>query len=178
MQQAIAVFGSSEPADGTPLYDEARRVGALLAREGFIVVTGGYGGVMEAASRGAVESGGRTLGITTRELSPLRSGPNPYLTTHLETEGLLERTRELIVRSAGYIILRGQAGTLAELSLLWALHRARLQGDRPVVLLGGFWQGFIDEVETLGLVDRSQLAVTHVVETPEDAVAVIRRVVV
>lgn len=176
-EQCIAVFGSSEPDEGSALYDQAREVGSLLGRHGFTVVTGGYGGVMEAASRGAVEAGGQTLGITTRELSPLRAGPNPYLSRHLETEGLFERTRELISRSAGYIILRGKAGTLAELSFLWALHRARLQGDRPVVLLGGFWQGFIDEVETLGLVDRSQLAITYVVATPEDAVAVIRRTV-
>ena len=60
---------------------------------------------------------------------------------------------------------------------LEALRAAPAAADRPVVLLGGFWQGFIDEVETLGLVERSQLAVTHVVGTPEDAVAVIRRAI-
>lgn len=171
----IAVFGGSEPVCGSALYEEARRVGDLLARAGFTVITGGYGGVMEAASRGAVEAGGSAFGITARALSPLRSAPNPYLTRHLEEEGLFERTRELIGRSAGYIILRGKAGTLAELTFLWALHRARLLGDRPIVLLGGFWQGFLDKVDSLGLVEGSQLAITHVAGTPEDAVTAIRR---
>jgi len=54
---AVAVFGSSEPAAGDPLYEAARRVGSLLAGAGYDVVTGGYGGVMEGASRGAVEAG-------------------------------------------------------------------------------------------------------------------------
>ena len=172
---AIAVFGGSEPTEDSPLYQQALQVGGLLAREGFTVVTGGYGGVMEAASRGAKEAGGSVVGITARALSPLRAGPNPYLTIHLEEEGLFERTRELIARSSGYIILRGSSGTLAELTFLWALHRARLQRDRPIVLLGAFWQRFVDTVVALGLVDSGQLTGTHVVNSPEDAVRVIRR---
>lgn len=168
---AVAVFGSADPVEGTPLYELARHVGRLLAGAGFTVVTGGYGGVMEAASRGALEAGGRTLGITTRALAPLRAAPNPYLTQHLEEEGLLERTRELIDRSAGYIILPGKAGTLAELTLLWALHRARLLKDRPIVLLGGAWQAFLDAVRSLDIVDPDQLDITVVAGGAEEAVA-------
>lgn len=170
---AIGVFGSSEPAEGDPLYEEARQVGSLLAREGLTVVTGGYGGVMEAASRGAVESGGRALGITTRAFGALREGPNRYLTDHVETDDLHERTRELISRCTGYIILKGKAGTLAELTFLWALHRARLLGDRPIVLLGAFWKGFLENVETMGLLDRNQAAVTRVTRSPEEAVGAV-----
>jgi len=171
----VAVFGSSEPADGTPPYLEAREVGRLLARHGYLVVTGGYGGVMEAASRGAIEEGGRTLGITTRALGPLRAGPNPYLTEHRDEAGLFERTRELIERSAGYIILPGKAGTLAELTFLWALHRARLLGDRPIVMIGAVWSRLLALLSGQALLDRPQLDITHVVSTPEEAVEVIRR---
>ncbi len=173
---AVAVFGSSEPAEGEPLYQLAREVGRRLALAGFTVVTGGYGGVMEAASRGAREAGGATVGITARALAPLRSGPNPYLTLHVEADDLFDRTRELMRRSAGYIILPGQAGTLAELAFLWALQRARLQ-RRPIVLLGGFWRALVAQVESLGLVEETQLALTHVVDTPEEAVAKIREMV-
>lgn len=171
--KAIAVFGSSEPVDGSPLYEQARRVGSLLAREGLAVVTGGYGGVMEAASRGAVESGGRAMGITTRDFGHLRAGPNQYLTDHLETEDLYDRTRELISRCAGYIILEGKAGTLAELTFLWALHRARLLGDKPIVLLGAFWKAFLEDVETSGLLERSQSAATRITRSPEEAVGAV-----
>lgn len=173
---AVAVFGSADPVEGTAAYALARHVGGLLARAGFTVVTGGYGGVMEAASRGALESGGRTIGITTRALAPLRAGPNPYLSLHLEEDGLFERTRELIDRSAGYIILPGKAGTLAELTFLWAMHRARLLKDRPIVLLGGAWQGFLDAIRSLDLVDPDQLDITVVAAGAEEAVAFMSRI--
>ena len=171
--RCVAVFGSSDPAEGDPLYEQAREVGRLLARRGATVVTGGYGGVMEAASRGAREAGGHALGITTRAFAGTRSGPNPFLTRHCEEEGLFERTRELIGCSAGYIILSGKAGTLAELTFLWALHRARLLGDRPIVLLGERWEQFVESIRALNLVDESQLAVTRVAETASEAVLMV-----
>ena len=172
--RSVTVFGSSEPIEGSEPYDVARRVGRLLAQNGFTVVTGGYGGVMEAASRGATEEGGQTLGITTRAFASFRATPNPFLTHHVEEEGLFERTRELIDRSAGYIILPGKSGTLAELAFLWALHRARLLEDRPIVLLGDLWDRFLNLLKGLELVDGSQLQITHVAVTPEEAVGLIR----
>lgn len=172
-QRAVAVFGSSDPAETDPDYAIARRVGELLARAGCTVITGGYGGVMEAASRGAREAGGEALGITTRALSPMRTAPNAFITRHIETADLFDRTRELIARSQGYIILPGKAGTLAELTFLWALDRARLLGRRPIVLLGESWRGFFGTVETLGLLDPGQIAITHLAAGPEEAVEVI-----
>lgn len=171
--RCVAVFGSSDPAEGDPLYELARDVGRLLAARGCTVVTGGYGGVMEAASRGARDSGGHALGITTRAFDAARAGPNRFLTRHREEEGLFERTRELIGCSAGYIILSGKAGTLAELTFLWALHRARLLGDRPIVLLGERWKPFVESVRALNLVDESQLAVTRVAATADEAVMMV-----
>lgn len=169
----MAVFGSSEPTESEPDYAMARRVGELLASEGYTVVTGGYGGIMEAASRGAREAGGRALGITARALTSMRAGPNPYLTRHIEAEGLFDRTRALIDRSLGYIILPGKAGTLAELSFLWALDRARLLGKRPIVLLGEPWRRFLTQVIALEMLDPGQLEITHLATTPEEAVAVL-----
>ena len=169
-ERCVAVFGSADPVEGDPLYEMAREVGRLLALRGATVVTGGYGGVMEAASRGALDAGGHAYGITTRALAAMRTGPNPFLTRHQEEEGLFERTRELIGRSAGYIILHGKAGTLAELTFLWALHRARLLGNRPIVLLGERWERFVVSIRALDLVDETQLATTYVATTAEEAV--------
>ena len=58
----VTVFGSSRPREGDAHYAQARALGAALAEKGFVVCSGGYGGVMEAVSRGAKEAGGRTLG--------------------------------------------------------------------------------------------------------------------
>lgn len=60
----VAVFGSADPPEGDPLYELARTVGGLLVNAGYGVLTGGYGGVMEGASRGAAEAGGVAIGVT------------------------------------------------------------------------------------------------------------------
>ncbi|MFQ5701770.1 MAG: LOG family protein [Acidobacteriota bacterium] len=171
----VAVFGSSESTPGSPLYSMALAVGRLLAEGGFTVVTGGYGGVMEAACRGATQSGGTTVGITTRALSHLGRRPNPFLTCHQEKADLFARTRELIDQSAGYIILPGKAGTLAELTFLWALRRAQLIEDRPIVLLGAVWGRFLEVVRAMAIVDVEQLAITDLADTPEAAIDIMRK---
>lgn len=169
---SIAVFGSSEPSPGDRLYEQARELGALLADAGFCVLTGGYGGVMEGASRGAREHGGTTLGVTC-EIFVHRT-PNPYLDRVLAMPDLHLRQRELVERSAGYVVLQGRAGTVSELALLWALHRAGCLGRRPVVLLGRYWKEFLHLLECNGALERAQLDVTRLVETPREAVQALR----
>ncbi|HKQ59755.1 MAG TPA: LOG family protein [Candidatus Polarisedimenticolaceae bacterium] len=168
MGRSIAVFGSSEPAPGAADYELARRLGAALARAGHPVVNGGYGGVMEAASRGAREAGGEVIGVTCRAFAQRR--PNAYLTTEVATTDLLARTAELIARAAGFVVLPGKAGTLAELAQLWALDRAGCLGGRPVVLLGARWQGLLDYLAAAQLLDEDQVNHTRVVRTVEHAI--------
>jgi uncharacterized protein (TIGR00725 family) len=62
----VTVFGSSRPRAGDPQYAAAHALGTALAEKGFVVCSGGYGGVMEAISRGAIEAGGQTLGVTAK----------------------------------------------------------------------------------------------------------------
>jgi uncharacterized protein (TIGR00730 family) len=172
-ERAVAVFGSSEPMPGEPAYEDAREVGRLLGRAGLAVVTGGYGGVMEGASRGAREEGGTTIGVTVSSLFGHRE-PNPYLVRVEDRPDLLGRTRSLIDLAEGFIILPGRAGTLAELSLLWALQRAGIH-DYPRVLVGSAWG------EVLGLLVRLELLEPGLRETtfqaagPEEAVALLLR---
>jgi len=165
---AVAVFGSSEPGEGEPLYALARRLGALLADTGHLVVTGGYGGVMEAACRGASEAGGRTLGVTCAIFSGRT--PNGYLLESVETRDLHDRTRELIARSDAFVVLSGKSGTLAELTFLWALHRAGCLDRRPVVLVGDEWRHLLRHLLRAGILEGPEFDVTQVVDTPEEAV--------
>ena len=169
----VAVFGSSEPAPGSLLYREAVDTGRLLAEHGYTVLTGGYGGVMEGASRGAVEAGGRTVGVLC-DIFPRRSA-NRFVQEAITTTDLLERTRVLIDRASAYIILHGKAGTLAELTFTWALHRAGCLPDRPVVLLGDGWPGFLDTLATAGMLDPAQRAITTLAASPAIAVETVQR---
>jgi uncharacterized protein (TIGR00730 family) len=169
----VAVFGSSEPRPGEAAYETARQVGRLLGREGITVVTGGYGGVMEAACRGARENGGKAIGVTSSALFSHRQ-PNPYLDVHEDRPDLLSRTRTLIDLSDGFIILPGRSGTLAEAVLLWALQRAGVH-DRPRVMIGQRWRDLLAQLARLDVLEPALLRDTPVVDGPEEAVDLLLR---
>lgn len=171
--RAVAVFGSSEPREGDPAYARARRLGELLARAGYPVVTGGYGGVMEAASRGAREAGGRTVGVTCEIFSG--RAPNGFLDEQRATPDLFLRTRELVSLARSFVVLPGKSGTLAELTFLWALHRAGVLGRRPVILLGDAWRHLLRHLLQAGILEAPQFDVTRVVDSPEEALDTLQR---
>jgi uncharacterized protein (TIGR00730 family) len=166
--RTIAVFGSSEPDEGEPLYVQAMELGALLALAGYRVATGGYGGVMEAASRGAAEAGGATVGVTCSVFS--ERTPNRWLRQRVDAPDLHERMRRLVEISDGYIVLHGKSGTLAELTLLWALHRAGCLDRRPVLLLGDGWRHLLRHLVRAGMIESPQFEITRVVDAPAEAV--------
>lgn len=168
---SVAVFGSSEARPGDPLYEDARAVGRGLARDGYRVVTGGYAGVMEAASRGAREAGGPTLGVLTTIFRDRR--PNRFLTQILTTADLPERMRALVTVSGAYVVLWGRSGTLAEVALVWALQRSGSLGPRPVVLLGDRWERLLLVLQEAGMLDGRDLRSTRWVLAPEAVPAVV-----
>lgn len=172
----VAVFGSADPPPGDPLYELARQVGADLVTAGYGVLTGGYGGVMEGASRGAAESGGDAVGITCASF--LARTPNRFLTETRVAPDLVARTGWLIEAACGYIVLHGKSGTLAELTLVWALHRAGSLGPRPVVLLGAAWRPFLHHLVRAGMIESGELAITRVADGPEEAVMELDRFLV
>ncbi len=165
----VAVFGGSEPPPGDPVYELALELGRGLGRAGFHVATGGYGGVMEAASRGVRESGQEALGVTSRVFSA-RGGANRFVSVEVGEPDLLLRTRTLIERSDAFVVLPGLSGTLAELTALWALHRAGVLGKRPIVLLGAVWPGLVEDLERRHLLQEARRQVTRCAGSPGEAV--------
>jgi uncharacterized protein (TIGR00730 family) len=172
----VAVFGSADPPEGDPLYERARQVGGLLVAAGYGVVTGGYGGVMEGASRGAVEAGGVAVGVTCARF--IGRTPNRFLTETREEADLVARTGALVAAACGYIVLHGKSGTLAELTLVWALHRTGSLGRRPVVLLGDAWRPFLHHLVRGAMIEDDQLGITRVADGPENAVMELDRFLV
>jgi len=96
--------------------------------------------------------------------------PNAYLRDAHETDDLIGRMAELVRRSDGFVVLHGKSGTLAELTLLWALHRAGSLGPRPVVLLGAAWRPFLHHLVKGNMIEGDELAITRVADEPEEAV--------
>jgi uncharacterized protein (TIGR00730 family) len=147
----------------------AREVGRLLAERGYQVLSGGYGGVMEAASQGARQAGGEAVGITTDTFAARGAG-NRFLSREIREPDLLLRTRALVTRPDAFVVLPGRSGTLAELTTLWALHRAGVLGPKPVVLLGGPWEGLLEALEGLELLQPARREVTRLAASPRQAV--------
>ncbi len=169
-ERIVTIFGGSKCREPDPEYAQALRVGELLADSGFTICTGGYSGVMEAASRGAHERGGRVLGIT---MSQFKAEPNRYLTEKVPSEHFYERLQRLIVRSVGYIVVRGGMGTVTELSLVWNKLQTRVLDPRPLVLLGDCWPPIVQEWQRYLAVSDDDVKLLDFAGTPEEAVAII-----
>lgn len=173
LPKAIAVFGASKARPGDGVYEQGVLCGALLADAGFTVVTGGYGGLMEAVSRGARERGGHALGVTAPETFPDRPGPNEFVSEEWRAAHLAERIHELTDVSAACITLPGSLGTLTELAMAWNLaFVSRYSGStpKPVITVGERWHRLVEllavELET----DRSLVTCVDTVEEAVDAV--------
>jgi uncharacterized protein (TIGR00730 family) len=139
----VAVFGTGSPRREDA--DRARALGAALARAGYGVINGGYGGTMEASAAGAREAGGRAVGVTCA-LFTFRSGPNPHLDEVIEAPTLTARLQTLLERGSGYVVLPGGVGTLIELSLVWEHLRRGLVPPRPLVVWEEPWRAVVQSL--------------------------------
>lgn len=142
-QKIITVFGSSRPEEGHADYAEALALGQALAAEGFAICTGGYGGVMEAVSRGARESGGHVLAVTS---TFFRSRANRWVQEETSVPTWQERLFELVRRGNGYVACKGGTGTLVELAVVWEMLNKKAMEQRPFVVLGDFWRPILERV--------------------------------
>ncbi|MFH1329586.1 MAG: LOG family protein [Actinomycetota bacterium] len=171
----IAVFGSSAGRPGDPGYEEARSLGHLLAGAGYTVATGGYGGTMEACSRGAAAAGGRVIGVTAPAAFPGRSGANAWVEEEVPAGSITERIHLILSMSAACITLDGSIGTLTELMVAWNI--AFITGlagapAKPVIAVGPSWAALIPEL--VGAVGTDASMVTLVPDAAA-AVAEVRR---
>src|SRR5216683_144014 len=170
-ERMVTIFGGAKCREGDNEYMQAIQVGALLAGSGFTICTGGYAGVMEAASRGAHERGGRVVGIT---MNQFRAEPNRFLTEKFPSEHFYERLQRLITRSVGFIALRGGMGTVTEVSLVWNKLQTHVLDPRPIVLLGDCWPPLMKELQRHLAVSDDDLGLLDFAATPEEAIAIIK----
>ncbi|HKP45458.1 MAG TPA: LOG family protein [Pyrinomonadaceae bacterium] len=170
-EKIVTIFGGSKCREGDLAYAQALRTGELLAEAGYTICTGGYAGVMEAASRGAHERGGRVIGVTMNQFT---SEPNRYLTEKIPSEHFYERLQRLIVQSVGYIALCGGMGTVTEISLVWNKMQTRVLEPRPLVLLGDCWPPVVRQWQQSLAVNDDDVKILDFARTPEEAVSIIK----
>lgn len=157
---AVTVFGSARFNNGNPYHDLAYRAGALLAKNGFAVITGGGPGIMEAANKGAKSQNGKSIGCNI--ILPKEQKPNPYLDLWLNYEFFFVRKVMLIRYSVGIIAFPGGFGTMDELFEILTLKQTKKIDTFPVVLFGSkYWSPLIEFI-------RHTLVQEHAID-PEDA---------
>lgn len=175
---AVTVFGSARFGEGHEYYGLARQVGAGLAREGFAVMTGGGPGIMEAASRGAKEAGGKTVGCNI--ILPHEQSPNRFLDKVVTFYYFFVRKVMLVKYSYAFVILPGGLGTLDEMSEAMTLIQTGKLYNFPIIIMGdGYWKGFRDWLQdtliATGAVSKDDLGFLHFTDNPDEMLAIIRK---
>ena len=175
---AVTVYGSARISEDSPSYAQALELGQALAREGYTVITGGGGGVMESANRGAFDAGGKSIGLNV-EL-PQEQKPNPYLTYGLSFRYFFVRKVMLVKYATGFVLLPGGFGTLDEFFETLTLIQTGKIKPFPVVLLGTeFWGGLVEWMKQhmvdRGLVGKDDLSLFLLTDEVEHAVAYINQ---
>lgn len=174
---AVTVFGSARFKPTHPYYQLARAVGAELAKAGFATLTGGGPGIMEAANRGAHETGGKSYGLNI--ILPHEQAENPYVDRSLEFRYFFTRKVCLVKYSCAFIVMPGGLGTLDELFEAATLVQCRKIGPFPVILMGAaFWKGLREwgqEMMKAGVFTKEELGFGYVTDSPQEAVELVLR---
>ncbi|MEM6281273.1 MAG: LOG family protein [Chloroflexota bacterium] len=176
----IAVFGSGAVEPGSPDYLVAYDVGWSLARVGYVVMTGGYMGVMAAASEGAaagnadcgISEADRVIGVTYGSQSRTLDGVNRWVQQEIRYPTHAERITHLIMEPEGYVVMPGGVGTRREFARVARCIKMRTIPPRPVIFIGSFWQAEVQQL--LAEVGTPELRDLFVfVETAAESVAVL-----
>lgn len=172
---AVTVFGSARFKETHPYYKLARAVGGELASAGFATLTGGGPGIMEAANRGAHETGGPSYGLNI--ILPHEQEENPYVDRSLEFHYFFTRKVCLVKYSCAFIVMPGGLGTLDEMFEAATLIQCRKIGPFPLILVGKeFWRGLREWGQSMmqaGVFARDEIGFGHVTDSPKEAVELV-----
>ena len=179
----VCIFGSARIKPEDAIYKTTEELGVALGKEGIDVLTGGGPGLMEAANKGVIAgkraSGSRSksFGITI-ELNQFEP-PSDHIDIKHHHKKFSSRLDDFMRLSNALIIVQGGIGTLLELYFSWQLLQVGHMAERPIILLDKpFWEGLIEWMKekqiSRGLVSPGDLRWIHLVDTPEQAVEIVR----
>jgi len=174
---AVSFFGSARAKPKQRYYKLAQETAYKIAKAGFAVITGGGGGIMEAANRGAAEAGGKSIGLNI-EL-PLEQIPNKCQNLSLNFRYFFCRKVMFLKYAHGFIVFPGGYGTMDEFTEALMLIQTLKQAYFPVVLMGSeYWQGLLNWMEQKMLkeynhISAADMKIFTAVDDPEVAVKII-----
>jgi uncharacterized protein (TIGR00730 family) len=179
-KKSVTIFGSSRASEATQAwYNEARKLGGLLAKEGFAVVTGGGPGIMEAANQGAVEAGGVSVGINIQ--LPREQRLNSFVNRTKGFHYFFTRKLMLTYSAQVYVYFPGGFGTLDEFfEIITLVQTKKIATHIPIVLVGKeFWNGLDSWMKEImlkrdGAIDAEDLELYKIVDTAEEVMEIVR----
>jgi len=174
---AVSFFGSARAKPQDKYYKLAEQTAAEIAKAGFGIITGGGGGIMEAANKGAAKAGGQSIGLNI-EL-PLEQIPNDYQNLSLHFRYFFVRKVMFLKYAHGFIVFPGGYGTMDEFFESLVLIQTLKQASFPVILMGSeYWEGLIEWMKDKMLKEHNYIApddlnVFTVVDDPSAAAKII-----
>ncbi|OQY00397.1 MAG: Rossman fold protein, TIGR00730 family [Desulfobacteraceae bacterium 4572_130] len=170
---AVSIFGSARTKPDTPYYKKAEQIALFFAKKGYGVITGGGGGIMEAANKGASKGRGISVGLNIN--LPFEQTPNKYTDIKLEFKYFFIRKVMFIKYALAYIIMPGGFGTMDEFFEAITLIQTKKIKPLPVILVDtNYWSGLIKWMKTQLIQDNmicpGDLDIIHVLDKPEDIV--------
>jgi len=176
----VSILGSARFTADSHWYQEARKLGTLLAGAGIGVVTGGGPGIMEGGNRGAYEAGGDSVGINIQ--LPFEQRVNPYVTKSAGFYYFFVRKVMLFYTAQAYVLFPGGFGTLDEFfELVTLIQTNKIDKESvPVVVVGkDYWTPILDHLKhkvhaEYAAVDEKDLDIYHLVDTAEEAFEIVR----
>ena len=181
VNNAVTIFGSARVKPDDIYYQKTENLTRLLVQNGFSVITGGGGGIMEAANKGASEAGGKSVGMNIQ--LPFEQKPNPYANIHLHYKYFFIRKVMFVKYAVAYVILPGGFGTMDELFEALTLIQTKRIKSFPLILMGSeYWQGLLDWLKKTMLREDKILAgdldLIQVVDEPEEVVKLIKKYII
>ncbi|OQB13392.1 MAG: LOG family protein YvdD [Candidatus Omnitrophica bacterium ADurb.Bin205] len=173
VNKAVSIFGSSRTSTANKYYKDAEKIAYLLAKRGYAIITGGGKGIMEAGNKGAKAAKGQSIGLNIQ--IPHEQKLNSYVDTPLDFHYFFVRKVMFVKYAKAFVIMPGGYGTLDEFFEAITLIQTGRIPRFPVVLFGsGYWQGVLHWLKNTVLgnsnIDRKDLDIFKVVDTPEDVV--------
>ena len=178
VKEAVSIFGSARASTSNKYYKIAEDTASRLVKSGYAIITGAGPGIMEAANKGAKEAGGESIGLNI--LIPIMQKPNKYITKLLEFKYFFCRKVMFAKYSKALVAFPGGYGTMDEFFEAITLVQTRRIDPFPIILVGSeYWKGLVQWMEKTMLsnkaIDRSDLKIFSVADTPQEVVSIINK---